>query len=328
MHAGRVFYIILSIVFLSPVFAATEASAQEGAREFFKDGVSLFEHGNYKDAAEAFRKAYTLKASWKMFYNIGQSEAAAKRYGLALEAFEAYFAQGGDDVPSNRREEILKEIARLRVLVGVVKVKGEKGTELIIDDVSRGTTPFEGIKRVAVGRHKVVLKLGGEVIHNEMFTMAGGMTTVITPAPDKTNDNAKDDKVDNTREDASLVPVTLDSKKAQKLIIGGIIGGAVGLGLVGMGLGFTVKGGKDYNDRQDLYNLYEKTQSTSDFANYKDSDDVLKLDTAMMVIGYAAGGALVIAGTVMAIIGLKKKKSYADDKVTIIPTASGLAVAF
>jgi len=335
MQSDRSFYIVLSLAFFLLMFAGKQAFAQGDAREFFKDGVSLFEKGEFKKAAESFRKAYTLKASWKMFYNIGQSEAAAKRYGLALEAFESYFAQGGDDVPANRREEVLKEIERLRMLVGVVEIDSKNGTELIVDDVSRGTTPFEGVKRIGVGRHAVVLRFGGEIIHDEMLTIAGGITTVIklkdtaetVSVTDDTDvaDNAEDTG-DNTIVETSSVPET--SEKARKLIIGGIIIGAVGLGAVSMGIGFTIKGGKDYEDSKKYADKYSETGADSDLNKHKDADDALGLDKTMLVIGYVTGGALMIAGTVMAIIGIKKKKTSNSDQVSVIPTANGLAVTF
>jgi hypothetical protein len=48
------------------------------AKELFHDGIDAFERGDYKQAAEAFRKAYTAKESWKVLYNIGQAEAAVE----------------------------------------------------------------------------------------------------------------------------------------------------------------------------------------------------------------------------------------------------------
>ncbi|MBN2530401.1 MAG: hypothetical protein JXR76_28700 [Deltaproteobacteria bacterium] len=124
--------------------SASNASSNAAARKFYQQGISLFDAGEFTKAAAAFRAAYEKKATWKLHYNIGQAEAAAKRYGLALESFELYLVQGGDAVGEDRREEVTQEIRRIRVLVGVLKVNCDGGAELFIDDLKRGTAPFEG----------------------------------------------------------------------------------------------------------------------------------------------------------------------------------------
>ena len=64
----------------------------------FAEAKRYFMDGQFGKAAMKFREANVLKPSWKLFYNIGQCETAAKHYGLALEAFEQYLARGGDGV--------------------------------------------------------------------------------------------------------------------------------------------------------------------------------------------------------------------------------------
>ena len=105
-------------------------------------GRDLFEQGNYVEAAGSFRKAYELKPNWKILYNIGQCEASAKRHGLALTAFEEYFSRGGDDIPPERKDEVLAEISRLKLIVGMLEIFAPDGAEIAIDNVIRGTAPL------------------------------------------------------------------------------------------------------------------------------------------------------------------------------------------
>jgi tetratricopeptide (TPR) repeat protein len=86
----------------------------EEAEVAYGKGRDLFEQGKYVKAAGSFRKAYELKPNWKILYNIGQCEAAAKRHGLALKAFEEYLSRGGDDIPPERKDEVPAEISRLK----------------------------------------------------------------------------------------------------------------------------------------------------------------------------------------------------------------------
>jgi len=164
------------------------------ARDAYAKGVAAFDAGRYAEAAEAFRQAYELKRSWKIQYNIGQSEAAAKRYGLALDAFEAYLAEGGDDVDQTRRDEVLAEIQRLKLLVGGIEVKGPAGAKVIIDGVDRGTLPFGArIRETAGVDHEVaivaadgteLLRRGGvRVGSGEVVTVEVPVEEATTPAP-------------------------------------------------------------------------------------------------------------------------------------------------
>jgi tetratricopeptide (TPR) repeat protein len=100
-------YAIISLIMVTAVSVSATTRAEDQPDEamaFFKKGIDLFNAEKYEDAASAFRRAYELKPNWKLNYNIGQSEAAAKRLGLALQAFEAYLSQGGDDISTERRD--------------------------------------------------------------------------------------------------------------------------------------------------------------------------------------------------------------------------------
>ena len=62
------------------VLASDRVAADEGtAKQAYTDGVELFDRGEYAQAADKFREAYRLKPTWKVLYNVGQSEAAASR---------------------------------------------------------------------------------------------------------------------------------------------------------------------------------------------------------------------------------------------------------
>jgi hypothetical protein len=163
--------------------ASTEALCDEGADEAkaaFEDGRVLFEKGEFEAAAAAFRRAYDANPAWKLFYNIGQCEAAAKHHGLAFEAFEAYLAQGGDDIPTDRRDEVVAEIKRLRPMVGSLKVTAPDGAEVIIDSEPRGTAPLPGKIKVAAGvNHRLEVVLGDEMLLDRELRISSGDVEVV-----------------------------------------------------------------------------------------------------------------------------------------------------
>ena len=177
-------YILTLTALLIGVAFGLAAFARDGqddkASSSFNNGVKLFNKEKYQEAVEAFRKAYTLKPSWRIQYNIGQCEAALKRYGLAIEAFESYLGEGGDEVPIGRRDEVLKELERMRLMVGSIKVQGPGGTEVYVDKVLRGTMPINSAILVTAGvEHWIWFVREGAKLATFKETISGGETVKL-----------------------------------------------------------------------------------------------------------------------------------------------------
>jgi hypothetical protein len=173
---------VLGLTFLvaGPELAAAEDTDEEAARAAFKEGVDHFEAKRYEEALASFRMANEIAPSWKLRFNIGQCEAALKRYGLAIEEFEAYLAEGGDDVAHERREFVLEELRRLREMVGSIEVKGRPGLAVHIDGLDRGATPLGAGVRVTAGKGHEVRVLDGErTVLVQKVTVGGGQDVVI-----------------------------------------------------------------------------------------------------------------------------------------------------
>ncbi len=170
---------------IGPRGRADEGNKQ-AALQAFKAGVEQFNEEHYAEAVTKFREAHRLNPSWKIQYNIGQCEAALKRYGLALEAFEHYLAKGGDDVPDDRRDEVVNELRRMREMVGAVEVRGPSGIVVFIDDIERGATPLgTGIRVTAGIEHGIRLVKSNEELLSHHVTVGGGQTVTID-APEVT----------------------------------------------------------------------------------------------------------------------------------------------
>lgn len=178
--------IALLILSLSPVHAAengkkmTKSEIKEQARAAFNRGTELFEKEDYEAAADAFREANKLNPSWKILYNIGQAEAAAKHYGRALEAFEAYLAKGGDEIGDRRTDEVISEVKRLREVVGSLEINAPPGSSVQVDGQERGVAPLAGPIKVAAGiAHKVTAIGPDGVIDSQTVRTSGGYTIKV-----------------------------------------------------------------------------------------------------------------------------------------------------
>jgi hypothetical protein len=154
--------------------AAAGQDKEAEARELFKQGLDQFDQQRYEEALVAFQQADKLNPSWKIAFNIGQCQAALKRYGLAIEAFERYLAEGGDEVPPERRTKVLDELSQFRKMVGGVMVTGQDDVVVVIDDVVRGSTPMNQPILVTAGvQHHIELVKQEEVLKTLIETVRG-----------------------------------------------------------------------------------------------------------------------------------------------------------
>ncbi len=170
------------------------AGEKEEAKEAFESGVELFKEYRFLESVAEFRRANSLHPTWKINYNIGQCEAALKRYGLAIEAFEAYLSEGGDNITTERHDAVIKELEKLRKMVGIVDVKGPEGLDVFVDGVFRGTTPTEpGIFVSAGAKHVFTVQRDGEEIFRRENIVRGGLHLTLRiedEPPDDSDGNA------------------------------------------------------------------------------------------------------------------------------------------
>ena len=160
--------------------AAVADSTSREAKAQFKQGVELFRDGQHEQAAIAFQRAYELKPSYKILFNVGQVQNELRHYAAALEAYTLYLAEGGDKIDSRRREEVRQEVKRLNSLVGMLDVQTKVvGAVVFVDGRRQGETPLSGKIFVDLGEHEVLVKKDGEDIHKEIVKVAGGQTVTV-----------------------------------------------------------------------------------------------------------------------------------------------------
>lgn len=171
---------IIAIAFCAPVSGEAANNDRQDARAKFNEGIKAFTEQQYDIAVGLFREAYGLSPTWKLLYNIGQCEAALKRYGLAIDAFEEYLAQGGDEVPEDKRTFILDELDKMRKMVGSLQIKAADNLEIWIDGIYRNTTPLRDPIIVTAGiQHTIILKRDGQEFHKIKRKVRGGMAATV-----------------------------------------------------------------------------------------------------------------------------------------------------
>jgi tetratricopeptide (TPR) repeat protein len=302
--------------------------------------VAHFEAGRFEAAVVAFRKAHKLNPSWRIRYNIGQCEAALKRYGPAIEAFEAYLSEGGDEIEAERQDEVLKELERLRMKVGSLEVRGPDGIAVLIDGVKRGVTPLGVGVRVAAGvQHELTLAEGEAVVLTRKFKVGGGQTMVVEvpegdtegpiPPPVVTvvdgPGEGEDAGEEQTAEEIGGAAGPEDDEGPSWLLITGIAATGAGAAMIAIGGGFYAKGQKDVEK-------YEEAAAEGNEDRYYNlKDDVLPMDQAMITTGFVVGSVLLATGVTLLILeftGGEENVLASDEPVALRSTPGSVILTF
>lgn len=149
-----------------------EARAEAGTR--FRKGSELFNEGDYQAALIEFRRAYELAPTYQVLYNIGQVYFQLLDYANALTSFERYLTEGGDKVADKRKDEVKREIEKLRARIATLDITTTPPeAEIAIDDIPVGRTPLAKPLMVSAGRHKITASKDGFRAVTKLIEVAG-----------------------------------------------------------------------------------------------------------------------------------------------------------
>ncbi len=325
---------VSSIAFCMLISMGKPASADESDKEneeaaaAYAEGKTQFSNNQFIEAAEAFRRANELRPNWRILYNLGQSEAAAKRYGLALEAFERYLVLGGDDISEQRRMDVVREVEQFQKIVGAVEIGAPAGYELYIDGIKRGVCPLPGPVLITASiEHKLEILWQGEAILTRTVLVNGQETKTL-----RIDESGGDVSTDNSESAGNLenppaVPPAVqpdspadDTKSpGQPLKIAGWV--TLGTGLATLTAGI-VTGIVTLSLRNELDPICRDTGCPLSRESDRDRLDSLPVATDILFI---AGGVLATTGGVLLLLHRRKKRESASS-VSVLPTfSSGFA---
>ncbi len=234
---------VLTICFSVLAFSssASGASSDEEAKIQFNQGVGLYKDGDFEQAAIAFERAYELKPSYKILFNIAQTENERKNYAAALKAYHRYLKDGGVQIAAERRAEVEKEFERLKAFVGGITVKTDiKGAVVFVDGFRQAETPVTKPILVDLGEHEVLIKQGTAELHRETIKVAGGQKVVVDLEAGASEEPAQD-------EPALLEEEDKDSPKRIWTWVALGVGGAAAIG-AGITGGLTLGKAGDIED--------------------------------------------------------------------------------
>lgn len=165
---------------LSFTLSAAAQNKADDAKARYLKGVELHDEGDYQSALIEFRRSYELVPNFNVLYNIGQEHFMLADYANALRVFTQYIDEGGKRIPPQRKEQVDRDIDKLRSRVATVNIKVNiQGAELRIDD-QQVPAVIPGPVLVSAGKRRVEVSKPGyrPVIKSEDF--AGQETKELT----------------------------------------------------------------------------------------------------------------------------------------------------
>lgn len=169
---------MVGLVLAGALFA--QSAAAQGAPDtadapaHYQRALELYQEQDFAGALVEFRRAYELSPSYKMQYNIGQVCYQLTDYACALRSFEQYIREGGSSISTERRAEVDKELAKLRLRVGKLEIVSNiPGVEVSVDDIVVGTTPLPAPVVVSSGKRRITGTHAGYAPVSRMVEVAG-----------------------------------------------------------------------------------------------------------------------------------------------------------
>ena len=161
-----------------PSPAPEPAPAQDAVKDaetHFHRAVDLYKEGDYGGALVEFQRAYDLAPNYRVLFNLGQTYFQLQRWADALRTLQTYLAQGGPQVPADKRASVEADVRQLQNRVGQVEVKvNVDGAQILVDDQAAGTSPLVQPLVVSLGHRKIAAVKSGLATQERFVDVAGG----------------------------------------------------------------------------------------------------------------------------------------------------------
>jgi len=176
---------LLITTVMTPSLSSAQANTNPRYIAAIKQAETAKAKGQYKEAAEAFRRAMSLEPKPEMLYDIALMYQQAKEERLALQ----YFKDFVDQVPADARvADAMDFITQLQTALldqyQDVLIKSQpEGAYVYIDSRANGSIGETPIKaKLLPGEYQVIAELDGYVDSTEIITVKRGAQTQVSLA--------------------------------------------------------------------------------------------------------------------------------------------------
>lgn len=161
--------------------APPSKAAVDEAKRRFQRGRELYEENDFQGALVEMRRAYELAPTYRLLFDIGQVYYQLQDYPSALRSFTQFLQDGKSEIAPQQREEVQREIEKLKGRVATLRITATRpDAEIAIDDVPVGKAPLPEPILVSPGRRKISATLKGYAPATRTVEIAGQETQDVS----------------------------------------------------------------------------------------------------------------------------------------------------
>jgi hypothetical protein len=288
---------------------------EEGKRAF-KAGVLFLQDpdgAKYDEALVEFRRAYKALGTWKVLGNVGLCALKLERDGEAIEAYEKYLAGGGTEIEKEEREQVERDLLRLRTQLVKVHLEGVAGAQVSDERTTTQGARVVNLYPLSAATADLGLHPGHHVVSAKLGDQQARWEVDLSPASSVTHkfdySSAPTAGVAGAMAGGSEVSVQKSGGSMRTI---GFVAGGVGLVGVGLGTLFAIQRSNKVSDSQALCTGPNGSCPDSKKPAIDSLDDEAKKNGTLSVVGFAVGGAALVTGVTLIVMGGKSKSSTAE----------------
>ncbi len=202
---------------------------------------------------------------------------------------------------------------------------------VMVDGVVRGGCPYEG--QAAPGEHTVSVSAPGMRVFQKKVTVTSGERAALTVILQPIEPRPAGRPATALSPAATEQPQDTPARNGRGLIVGGAISFTLGVGMGVVGGVFHHAASEKHQAGKQIEADMKSAAIEPTIDNWStlkgDHDDIdakLAVDNALMLAGYISGGVLLVTGTALLVVGMKRRHRPEDARVSVSHT--GIIVRF
>jgi hypothetical protein len=343
--------LLAAIILVMCCSAVAEEKRADPAKTAFENGVSALREEDFLQALTAFETSYKLRPKPVVLYNIGMCQKALSKYTDAISSLRRLLDESKDALSSARREETIEALTELEKKVAHLKVESTaKDADIYIDGRHRGQMPVEGPIMLDPGVHVIEVRQKDHTLFQKEISLSMGETSVITlppigPVPESdsapTEPKPPEDETDSASTSSSSSDIkaspgtdapsddnqSVSNIRKKRILLFALSATSLTLGAAGLVVGgvYTYQWNKDYDNILEVDSLCQKSWHANCMSNHDYYAERMTRDEALLISGFAVGGACLAAGAVLMVWW---RKTAVKGSVAFMPTPGGISFLF
>lgn len=315
--------------------AASEAMTDK-ARDLYNEGRKFYSDDEYDKAHASLLAAWSLKKHWQIAGMLGLCEVKMKRYRDAAEHLTFAIRTGAGSASAAELKRMQEGLATAKREVGMLKVQVDTDeAEVRINGHLVGSAPLIDPLFVNAGEHVLMASTPTRSSADVKVTVgAGTMMELVLRVDQVTEDPPERPDAGTVAPAGDAGPAPEAGEDSQRSLTPAIIGGAVALVGLGVGVGFTMSASGKESDRDDIADTIgggdacgPSTPFTVQCQEIQDLDDQAGTRRNIALGGFVVGG-LALAGTAAYLLWPSSEGSSDAARLTPVVGPSGGGLQF